>query len=571
MSLWNAKSFELAEWKKLISQGANVNEQDVSSGNTPLHSACYQGELELVKLLLEHNVDVNLVNKKLSTALHFVCLGVERTRERQKIVHLLVENKADIDQVDTENSTALHFACTGGDVVLVSTLVQLGASVSAADHQGNTPLHMAVSHGKKEAVLCLISNGAPLNSTNAKGKAPKDLTINPEIKGIIHQASTGIYKGEKIDVLWESPVKTSYGVMPICWWVATVVGVQTERDKKGRIEVQYDGWEDEGTSSVDPTMIRKTKHSTPNYDWSVGDQVEVFDTNMWLAATITGVKPRRIEVKFEYGDATATVLRTQLAIKGSVEDNTKGPAFFPAYLFTPTPPTPPIRSKRKAPSSSSSAAPSPAKATTPSPKRPAISTTTMPPSPSSPQPRVIMTIKRPSTNNTTNTPATNGASSPSDGGTTLSSIQKLLEQVTDIQEQQKKKREQLNTNKAEVLAEHEKQLGSLSKHLQEEMGDWPLSDDQLASEKQKLEENMLAKLSELEKDHQVEASKQRVFLAQVESKVLKWEEQMNRQVEELEQKKGELNKQLEEVEKELEVKKQTRQKLETLRSLAAST
>ena len=48
--------------QKLIETGANVNVSKNKGTGTPLHYACAQGQLEVVKLLLENGADVNAKN-----------------------------------------------------------------------------------------------------------------------------------------------------------------------------------------------------------------------------------------------------------------------------------------------------------------------------------------------------------------------------------------------------------------------------------------------------------------------------------------------------------------------------
>ena len=53
-----AKSRKVELVEKLLNMGARVDAKD-RNGATPLHFACKYGPLELVKLLLKHNADVN--------------------------------------------------------------------------------------------------------------------------------------------------------------------------------------------------------------------------------------------------------------------------------------------------------------------------------------------------------------------------------------------------------------------------------------------------------------------------------------------------------------------------------
>lgn len=54
--------------ERLLKAGANVNDgtnydsDDFPVGTTPLHMACHFGDLELVRMLIEHGADVSIVD-----------------------------------------------------------------------------------------------------------------------------------------------------------------------------------------------------------------------------------------------------------------------------------------------------------------------------------------------------------------------------------------------------------------------------------------------------------------------------------------------------------------------------
>jgi len=98
---------KLAIGRCLIDEGANVNIQsDAYLDNiTPLLLAAEDGHKDFVKLLIEHQVDVNAQAKDGFTALHTACL-----EGHTDIVRLLLEHGARIDMTTNENFTALAYA-----------------------------------------------------------------------------------------------------------------------------------------------------------------------------------------------------------------------------------------------------------------------------------------------------------------------------------------------------------------------------------------------------------------------------------------------------------------------------
>ena len=57
--------------KVLISLGADINAANQEDGRTSLIYAAHEGELEAVKVLVEHRADVNAVDNEGKTALNW--------------------------------------------------------------------------------------------------------------------------------------------------------------------------------------------------------------------------------------------------------------------------------------------------------------------------------------------------------------------------------------------------------------------------------------------------------------------------------------------------------------------
>ena len=125
-----------------------------SSGLTPLHYACMEGNLYVVRALIsEFKADINALNHENNTPLHVAALG-----GKEKVVHVLIEEfDCDTSIKGALGRSLLHSACNGGSVNLVRTLIlKQKADTNARDDNNDTPLHVAAFRGKEEVVSVLI-------------------------------------------------------------------------------------------------------------------------------------------------------------------------------------------------------------------------------------------------------------------------------------------------------------------------------------------------------------------------------------------------------------------------------
>jgi ankyrin repeat protein len=168
--------------------GINPNAQN-SEGRTVLIAAAARGELDVVRVLLSHNVDVNVKDNRGYTALAHAIEArypeVEEAllsrpeldpnvggllnrpillayvwRDNQKAAERLLALGADVKLVDADGDTALHGAAETGNVEIIRLLLDKGADVNAKNKEGGTPLMWAAVFGNDEAARLLLSRGA---------------------------------------------------------------------------------------------------------------------------------------------------------------------------------------------------------------------------------------------------------------------------------------------------------------------------------------------------------------------------------------------------------------------------
>ena len=143
--------------------GDNVNAKD-ANGSTALIRASWDGDTEIVAMLLEKGADVNAKDNNGSTALMKASLN-----GHTKVVSMLLEKGADVNAKDNNGSTALNWASLQGHTEIVRMLLEKGADVNVKTDYGSTALALASWNGETEIVRMLLEKGADVNAKDANG------------------------------------------------------------------------------------------------------------------------------------------------------------------------------------------------------------------------------------------------------------------------------------------------------------------------------------------------------------------------------------------------------------------
>lgn len=149
----------LEEVQIFLANGADANVKGA------LHQATVRGFADIVKTLLQYNVNVNLQDYSKQTALHYAA-----GRGYEDIIQILLENEADVRVRDEEGQTALQCAAAQGYHNIARMLLSKEADVHARDDEGHTVLHFAARRGHSEVIKLLLDLHCDPGETDSRGR-----------------------------------------------------------------------------------------------------------------------------------------------------------------------------------------------------------------------------------------------------------------------------------------------------------------------------------------------------------------------------------------------------------------
>ena len=131
------KRRDIASIAEMLDHYPDMNQMiDNESGLTGLMTASYMDQLDVVKLLIDHDTPLNLVNTDNENALIIAC-----KHQSWDVAKLLIAKGCEINQTDVEGNSALYYACRdhNRDITqaLLDKMTPKHAVFDAACKQGN--------------------------------------------------------------------------------------------------------------------------------------------------------------------------------------------------------------------------------------------------------------------------------------------------------------------------------------------------------------------------------------------------------------------------------------------------
>ncbi|XP_054085087.1 transient receptor potential cation channel subfamily A member 1 isoform X3 [Zeugodacus cucurbitae] len=141
-----------------------------SEGNVPLHSAVHGGDIKAVELCLKSGAKISKQQHDLSTPVHLAC-----AQGAIDIVKLMFsmqpsEKLTCLGCTDVQKMTPLHCAAMFDHPDIVEYLVKEGADINALDKEHRSPILLAASRSGWKTVHLLIRLGAGINVKDASSR-----------------------------------------------------------------------------------------------------------------------------------------------------------------------------------------------------------------------------------------------------------------------------------------------------------------------------------------------------------------------------------------------------------------
>eukprot|EP00833_Pecoramyces_ruminatium_P003156 jgi/Orpsp1_1/1177188/evm.model.c7180000060509.1 len=164
------KKNDFPSFKLIVDHCENFNPNEKSnSGFYLLHVATRYAQEDVVKFLLNHNVNVNVYDKFGRTPFYYAC----QYHQEQIVKDLLSSNQIRLENYtrDPNILSFLIYLCQSGNVLLFDYFIQKGFNLYFKDYKGCTPLLIAVEYHQINMIAYLLDKNLNVHDRDNEGKS----------------------------------------------------------------------------------------------------------------------------------------------------------------------------------------------------------------------------------------------------------------------------------------------------------------------------------------------------------------------------------------------------------------
>lgn len=141
-------------------------------GNTPLSTAIYNGNIEMIKLLLDNKMDPNtLVDDYYGTTLLMWALG----NYELDLAKLIIKKGGDVNATNASGNSTLSYA---NSTEAIMFLLNNGLNSNATDSEGNTALMKGIVAEDYSLIQLALEKGANFDIENNYGMNALEIAVN---------------------------------------------------------------------------------------------------------------------------------------------------------------------------------------------------------------------------------------------------------------------------------------------------------------------------------------------------------------------------------------------------------
>ena len=152
-----------------------INMQD-NEGNTALLYACFKGNFQIVKCLIENGADPNQRNYMGLNVLHMSSQG----DRPNLLIYFKDKYHFNINQTDFEGNSPLHWACHTNAENSINFLLSWMDNINLLNKKNQTPLHIAIYNLRPKIIKKLLHKGADINIKDNTNHSVFDIVSNNE-------------------------------------------------------------------------------------------------------------------------------------------------------------------------------------------------------------------------------------------------------------------------------------------------------------------------------------------------------------------------------------------------------
>lgn len=143
---------DVAQLNRLLANDGKQAQEWSSDGFTPLHLACFFGQLKAAEILVGHGADANAISPSRIAVIHSAAAS-----RNADLLKLVLGAGANPDSPQQRGYTALHEAAMHNSVERAQALLKAGADPAIKSDDGQTAADMAAQNGNQEVLEILQS------------------------------------------------------------------------------------------------------------------------------------------------------------------------------------------------------------------------------------------------------------------------------------------------------------------------------------------------------------------------------------------------------------------------------